>query len=898
MTEVTPEKFTEQRQRDLRSIINQILDKLQNALRENRSKNWNKWNPKTGQLAFNENWEIIRSGKNQWNLNKKWPEDVTWKTEHINILRAILHLPIILQAFEIINHANDKDEEEINISESEKLYLKMNIIRFIHNEFMPEKFTAQRQRDLRSVINPILGELQNAVILNRLKYWNKWNPKTGQLAFNENWEIIERSGKNQWNLNLKWPEDVTWKIEDINILRIILQAFENIDHANDKDEEKINISESEKLYLKTSIIRFIYNEFIKKRKNLEKKNNLPYKKIRKKYTEITESLIKNRELTNKQLMIYREICLALANILYSKDSKYINEDWEISQEWLKYIWKIFLKTINNLWPSEVFKKIFHDGDFNFLHEENSQWEPIIWTLDHYVRAIMYLMDYNTFNAYAEWWEKWQNARYNIRKSFLNKLFNTSQLKDSKERPATSDKSIIHEYLVNIWNQCVSQDKNQWIWESTNRLKSQKSQILKIWRPGEIVDSESGIKEITDESGVRAIYYWDMNDKNWINTSISEMVKQYLLKITNTKWIKIKNIRFAAKWDFLGNSKEKTIDELTNFIEENIPGDVNITTRPSKPKNQDSESDLDRKVNWIKWIYSELARTQLQKSLIQAYKIANWSVVRWSNWNYEDFKIIVQYSIERDSYNENTNGSENQIDEDTQIFQEISFYPHNNDLWIWNHTFLDLEKEIFYNVKNMDYPKLWKSISLNSLRELTETAIKKISFEIDIYEDKIRRWLLKKPENDNYKYLQSDWEYIIWWNQKKRSLQWLTHRTSKNTKRFDELICIILNYFLRKNKLLYLDAPNEDFNGLIEIDQLHDASRYELRRFTTSDSLRHIALDTSYSKHKIAIYTHEEKSHWPQHFEIVKVRDLWDLLNLEDSLKTKPKEKKPKKTKEK
>jgi hypothetical protein len=35
---------------------------------------------------------------------------------------------------------------------------------------MPEKFTAQRQRDLRNIINPILGELQNAVILNRLKY--------------------------------------------------------------------------------------------------------------------------------------------------------------------------------------------------------------------------------------------------------------------------------------------------------------------------------------------------------------------------------------------------------------------------------------------------------------------------------------------------------------------------------------------------------------------------------------------------------------------------------------------------------------------------------------------------------------------------------------------------------
>jgi hypothetical protein len=32
MTEVTPEKFTAQRQRDLRSIINPILDALQNAL--------------------------------------------------------------------------------------------------------------------------------------------------------------------------------------------------------------------------------------------------------------------------------------------------------------------------------------------------------------------------------------------------------------------------------------------------------------------------------------------------------------------------------------------------------------------------------------------------------------------------------------------------------------------------------------------------------------------------------------------------------------------------------------------------------------------------------------------------------------------------------------------------
>jgi len=45
--------------------------------------------------------------------------------------------------------------------------------------------------------------------------------------------------------------------------------------------------------------------------------------------------------------------------------------------------------------------------------------------------------------------------------------------------------------------------------------------------------------------------------------------------------------------------------------------------------------------------------------------------------------------------------------------------------------------------------------LNKLRYFTETTLKDISFDIDVFEDKVKKGLLPTPENDHYAYLVLD-----------------------------------------------------------------------------------------------------------------------------------------------
>ena len=853
------DKFTAQKQLDCREIINPILSEIQKALILHRLKFWSKSKPETGQLAFDENRHLIEY---EWNTNKRWPENVSGKIEDINIKE------MYLRACKNIDTIN-------SLEENEKTLLKINILEFIKKEFRHEKFTAKKQWDCREIINPILSEIQKALILHRLKFWNEWKPETGQLTFNENWCLIER----KWNI--RWPESVLGKIEDIKIWEIYRKACKNIDTIN-------SLEENEKTLLKINILEFINKEFRLEREKLEKKEHLPYKRIRKYYTNMAKSLIQKNELTIKEWMIYREICLTLANILYSKNPKYIHEDWEISQEWLKYIWKVFLKTIKHIHESgssKSFYKIFHDWDFNFLQKENSLGDPIVWTIDHYVRAIMYLMDYNAFNAYAEWWENWTNERYKTKKSFLNSLLNTVNLeednvKEDNVKYPLSDKWILHKKFSEIRKECVEENNEQNNRDCINRKKSEWSILLKLSRTW----------KVTDESWIRAIYYWDMDDKDWIKNSIISIWMQYLKKICNIKWITITSIQFDIKWNFV---KKNDSDRIISFLREFLTKELKEKsyrewTEPSeitiKPRRERLKIQKNNETEWLYWLYSQLTWKRPQKWLQQAYQIANWSIVRWNNWKYEDFKILVEYTADNEIYNKNLNNNEQTINSNTEISQEISFYPHDNDIWIWNHNFLDLEKRIFNRVKNMDDPDLWKSISLNRLRYFIESAIKDISFEIDIYEDKIKRWLLPKPKNDDYKYLKPDWKYIIWENLQ-RSLQWLTYRTKKNNERFNELICIILNYFIRKNKIFYINREEEDYHGLIKPKQLFDKSRYKLIRFTTSDTLKNIALDPTYANHTICLYTDTSKNYWYKNFEIVRLGDLWDLINLEDTLKS-------------
>ena len=576
------------------------------------------------------------------------------------------------------------------------------------------------------------------------------------------------------------------------------------------------------------------------------------------------------DLDKKWQTLYKDICLSLANLLFEKDNdpfykswkwinyNLVNQEWQITDQGLHHIGSVFLTAIKNIpnsWDSKSFHKIFHDGDFNFLRKEDSSGNPIIGTLNHYVRAIMYLMDYDWFNAYAEWGDEWANERYIAKKALLNWLYNAFQLETEEIQEKISDKWIIHKKLCEIRfahkNDVVTPTDR----ELTARLKTEASKLLKIWWR---------TKNIKDESWIRATYYWDWKDHEKLVQSIVNLCSGYLSDVNNdANWIYIQNITSAKKWDFIyTNDEDEILADLVDSIWSTYTDEI-----PEISKRQEL-SAKQSKLKSISSKYESLCHQKPSPWLQQAYKIASGEIIRWSNWDYEDFKLIVEYFTKKDEFNEY---NDDNIDKDTTLYQEISYYPHDNDLNMWNHWILDLEKKIYTRVRNVNVPGLWKSISLHRLRYYTETAIKDMSFEIDIYEDKVKKWLLPEPKNDDYKYL------CI--GDKKVSLEWLINRNQMNTDRFDDLILMILNYFIIHNKIFYINKKNDWYHWLITKEQLHNKMDYRSRRFTTSDQLRNVALDANNEDHNIALYTDNDTKLF-DNFYMVNLWDLWDFIRLE------------------
>ena len=722
-----------------------------------------------------------------------------------------------------------------------------------------EKFSDEKKRKYRKMTKKITSQIQWALILHRLKTGNNWNPDVAQLSYDQDWNIVESKGK---DIQKRWAVDILWQIEDINILDIKDNLFEMINSSKE-------IKAEDKWRLKDSISTFIEKQFLLPRINLEKKEHLPHKSFRKYYSALAKE---QTDLDEKSQRLYKDICLSLANLLFEKDNakshktwkeinyNLVDQDWHITQEWLQHIWTVFLTAIKNIpnsWDSKTFHKIFHDGDFNFLRKEDSAGNPIIGTLNHYVRAIMYLMARDWFNAYAEWWENWVNERYIAKKALLNWIYNASQLESSERPQKTSDKWIVHNRLYEEWVTHKNDVATPTDWELTARLKTESSKLLKIWWR---------TKDIKDESWLRATYYWTGENHDKLVDSISNLASNFLSNVKEIDWVYIQNITSAKKWKFVSSEDEdKILWELVDNIWLTYNGET-----PEISKRQQLSSKQS-KLTSIASKYQQLHHQKPSPGLQQAYKIANWEIIRWANWKYEDFKLIVEYFIKADEFNEWNEDVKNNIDKDITLYQEISFYPHDNDLNMWNHGILELEKRIFNRVRTVNVPNLWKSISLHRLRYYTETAIKDISFEIDIYEDKIKRWLLPKPKNDDYKYLCID-------NQKV-SLEWLTNRNQSNTDRFDTLILMILNYFIIHNKIFYINNQGNWYHWLITKEQLHNKIDYKSRRFTTSDQLRNSALDANNESQSVAFYTNNKTKVY-ENFYVVNLWDLWDFIGLE------------------
>lgn len=370
--------------------------------------------------------------------------------------------------------------------------------------------------------------------------------------------------------------------------------------------------------------------------------------------------------------------------------------------------------------------------------------------------------------------------------------------------------------------------------------------------------------VQDESWLRATYYWDMEDKNKINKDIASSLKKYLQKILTSPGIKISNITFDKKGNFV--SEEDAIG-LIQELQEDFE-DLRINKKiPRNKKNNKLDSVISKYIN-ITW-------SKPTRWMQAAYQIANGKVSRGWNGKYADIKFNITFAIDAKTYNKWV-PKDQQIKENILLEQEVSYYPFDNDLNMGHHEFLDLEKKIFNRVKNMNNAELWKSISLNRLRYFTETTIKDISFLIDVYEEKIKRKELPKPKNDNYKYLEID--------EKRMPLKDMIYRNKYNTDRFDEIIAEVLNYFIRQNKIIYLNPKSRINFGPIQSEHLkiENKANFKSTRFTTSDVLKTIAKDAKYIDHNICFYTPEESRFQPNFYQ-VNLGDLWNMLDIEETI---------------
>lgn len=229
-------------------------------------------------------------------------------------------------------------------------------------------------------------------------------------------------------------------------------------------------------------------------------------------------------------------------------------------------------------------------------------------------------------------------------------------------------------------------------------------------------------DIKDESGLRVTYYGAMDDQVNISAYIRDLTVTYFEKLSARDDVSIKSIKTARKGDFLSKERE---DDIVRYFEGYFDENVEIERRNRGKKNVNHLESVEQK-------YQDYNQMPMSAPLKQAYNLASERITRGANGTYQDFKLIVEYEIDH------PDAQKREEQKKIRLFQEISFYPVDNDLDMGNHRYLDLEKAFFQRVKNMNDADLGKTISLHRLRSFTERAIKGIARDVKKYEEQVKR----------------------------------------------------------------------------------------------------------------------------------------------------------------
>ena len=742
----------------------------------------------------------------------------------------------------------------------------------------PIKLTPAQIRHLvhSDIYSQITSQLQDALILNNLIFNRSGKYHIGEIAFDDDENLKEEKDLKD---TLRDPVDVSWELSKIDILKTKDQLFRLVDQYGNMDEE-------EKKRIKSAIRDFICERFLAPQRELQKKRKA--KTLEKDYFHYNQQLAaqkaQERGYSPAQQELYKNISHSISGILSKQNPDFIAQDGSVTSSGLKFIAKVFLRTIKHIHTLESSKGvhyIFHDGDFHFLRVENGDGSPKVATFDHYVRAIMYLMDQNGINPYGKNSEEGTREWNNSKNSFLNNLYKTLSYTEEPKKESFPDKESIHYNFAHEWEQIHEENNNKDAAANdnsgssripVNRYKTEASRLSKL--------ASKGNDSLTDESGLRSTFYGDSKDKEFIFDHIEKVSTEYLDKISRIPWVSISKISTVSKWGFISQDQENDlIERFRGFFAHKDEDRI-----PEIKKREKKSGSIDY-FPLIEQISESSLQTKIPPAQKHAYELASGKISRGSNGDYQDFKLVVQIDIDKEAYQESPqlypliNDPTHKWESKISLFQEISFYPFDNDLNIGNHHFLDLEKKIDTRVSNMNDPKLGKSISLDRLRRFVETTIKDISFDIDMYEEKVAKGILVNPRNDNYKYLEINGERI--------SLKNLISRNENNSERFDHIICYVLNYFIKENKLLYINTDNVHHFGFITPKMLHEENGTKGRRFTIPKLLKNIAL-TSQNENKNEMKSFTFYHQWAEsnmeNFETVQFNDLNKLCKLENTIK--------------
>lgn len=107
---------------------------------------------------------------------------------------------------------------------------------------------------------------------------------------------------------------------------------------------------------------------------------------------------------------------------------------------------------------------------------------------------------------------------------------------------------------------------------------------------------------------------------------------------------------------------------------------------------------------------------------------------------------------------------------------------------------------------------------------------------------------------------------------------MSYRNAENTERFDELITEVLNYFIQRNKLIYVNKEKDSYHGMIKTDDLkHHSATYRKKRFCTPDVLKNEAEEYENKDYYICFFTPNEKSRFRKNFYQIKLEELGSFI---------------------